>query len=312
MKEFTIDASSSGMRLSRFVEKKAPSLPLSAVYKAIRTKKIKLNRKRCHPEDRLAEGDIVQFWLDDSSFEDKRTPDFMRASRHLDVLYEDGQLAILYKPSGISSHPYSGDYSDNLIARFLRYLYEKGEYSVSATFTPALCNRLDRNTSGLVIAGKTHEAVEAVNALIRDGSIRKTYLAVTVAKPPREGIYEAYLRKDEKKNMVAVSDSPKDGWQKIITGFRTVTSASGLWLAECTLYTGRTHQIRAHLAHLGSPILGDSKYGDQKINRKHNASRQYLTAYSISFPESGAPALSGVSGKTVSLAEKPFTDLFSY
>ncbi|MBR4798145.1 MAG: RluA family pseudouridine synthase [Oscillospiraceae bacterium] len=311
MREYVIDSRNSGMRLSRFVEKTAPSLPVSGLYKAIRTKRIKLNGKKCHPDDRLAEGDVIQLWLDESSFEKKSLPDFMRASADLGVLYEDADTAVLYKPQGLSSHPYAGEYSDNLVARFLRHLYENGEYDPDAGGSaPALCNRLDRNTEGIVLAGKNHEAVKAMNALIKDGSIRKTYLAVTVSRPPRDGIYEAWLLKDEKKNTVRVRSDEKEGWQKIITEFRTLSEKNGLWLAECILHTGRTHQIRAHLSFLGAPILGDGKYGDRDANRRYGAGRQMLAAYSVQIPENDSPVLAGISGKTFRLKDMPFRDMF--
>lgn len=311
MREFTVSSKNEDVRLSRFIEKAAPSLPKSAMYRAIRTKKIKLNGKRCKPDDRLHEGDIVQMWIDDSSFESRSLPDFMRASKNLEIIYEDENAALLYKPAGLNSHPSAGEYNDNLIARFLRYLYEKGEYVPSEDiFTPALCNRLDRNTSGIVVAGKSHEAVNAVNSLIRDGNIIKTYLAVTAFRPPADGTYTAYLRKDGKRNIVTVRDDEAEGWQEIVTGFRTLDSRNGLWLLECTLFTGRTHQIRAHLSHLNAPILGDTKYGDSRMNSRYGVNRQLLTAYSISFPETYERSLSGLSGKTFCVPEIPFRDLF--
>jgi len=313
MREYVIDEKNSGMRLSRFVGKAAPSVPQSGIYKAFRTKRVKLNGKRCRPDDRLSEGDVVQLWFDDSAFVKKSLPDFMRASSRIDVIYEDAHAAVLYKPAGLPSHPSKGEYADDLVARFLRHLYESGEYDPDAgAFTPAICNRLDRNTEGIVLAGKDHAAVSAINRLIKEGSVRKRYLAVTVRKPPEDGVYEAFLRKDGKKNTVQVRAEEADGWQKIVTGFRTLSSRDGLWLAECTLYTGRTHQIRAHLAFLGAPILGDGKYGDSRINRQRGAVSQYLSAYSIEFPECPDGALAGLSGRTFRLGEMPFRDMFPY
>ena len=311
MREYVIDQRNSGMRLSRFVEKTAPSLPRSGMYKAFRTRRIKLNGKRCRPDDRLAEGDTVQLWIDESSFKGAALPDFMRASSQLDVIYEDNRVAVLFKPKGLQSHPSAGEYSDNLVARFLRHLYERGEYDPSSGgSSPALCNRLDRNTEGLVLAGKDHESVSELNKLIRNGLIRKSYLAVTVSRPPKDGIYEAYLLKDEKKNMVRVRPDAADGWQKIVTEFRTLSDNGNLWLVECVLHTGRTHQIRAHLSFLGSSILGDTKYGNEESNRKYTAKRQYLTAYSLEIPKTDCVALSGISGRRFELEDIPFAEMF--
>ena len=311
MREYVIDSRNSGMRLSRFVEKTAPSLPVSGLYKAIRTRRIKLNGKRCRPEDRLTEGDVVQLWLDESSFENRSLPDFMRASADLTVLYEDADTAVLYKPQGLSSHPYAGEYSDNLVARFLRHMYENGEYDPEAGgSSPALCNRLDRNTEGIVLAGKNHEAVKAINSLIKNGSIRKTYLAVTVSSPPEDGIYEAWLLKDEKKNIVKVRSDEKEGWQKIITEFRTVSEKNGLWLVECIIHPGSPHLIRAHISLLNSPILGDPKYVNPEANRRHSAGKQYLTAYCIEIPENDNDVLRGISGRRFELESIPCADMF--
>ena len=183
MREYVIDSRNSGMRLSRFVEKTAPSLPRSGMYKAFRTRRIKLNGKRCHPEDRLAEGDTVQLWLDDASFEGNSLPDFMKASSSLDVLYEDRNVAVLFKPRGLQSHPSQGDYSDNLVARFLRHLYENGEYDPSqGGSSPALCNRLDRNTEGIVLAGNGIETIPGITA-------------VTVLEPPAGAVLYPLSRK---------------------------------------------------------------------------------------------------------------------
>ncbi|MBQ9959594.1 MAG: RluA family pseudouridine synthase, partial [Oscillospiraceae bacterium] len=199
MKSFVITKEDDGMRLSRFVQKVAPALAQGAMHKAIRTKHIKLNRKRCDAADRLQEGDVLDIWLDDSIFVQAKQsrPDFLSAGKQLDVLYEDENIAVLYKPAGLNAHPVKGDYTDNLISRFLRYLYEKGEYEPEkGAFSPALCNRLDRNTEGLVIAGKNRTATEAVCALIREGSIQKQYRAVALGSGPKDGIYDAFLRKN--------------------------------------------------------------------------------------------------------------------
>jgi len=313
MKSFVITKEDDGMRLSRFVQKVAPALAQGAMHKAIRTKHIKLNRKRCDAADRLQEGDVLDIWLDDSIFVQAKQsrPDFLNAGKQLDVLYEDENIAVLYKPAGLNAHPVKGDYTDNLISRFLRYLYEKGEYEPEkGAFSPALCNRLDRNTEGLVVAGKSRTATEAVCALIREGKVYKQSRAVCLGSGPQDGIFDAYLHKNEQKNTVSVSSKEKEGYKPIRTEFRRIGQKNGLSLLEVTLHTGRPHQIRAHLAFLGFPILGDPKYGNAAANKKHGAKTQYLTAYALRFPAECPAPIEALSGLQITLDKEPFAELF--
>ncbi|MBR5501871.1 MAG: RluA family pseudouridine synthase [Oscillospiraceae bacterium] len=312
MKSFVITKEDDGMRLSRFVEKAAPALSKGALYKALRTKHIKLNRKRCDAADRLQEGDVVDIWLDDGVFAKKESrPDFLSAGKQLDVLYEDENIAVLYKPVGLNAHPVKGDYTDNLISRFLRYLYEKGEYDpAQGMFTPALCNRLDRNTEGLVVAGKSRTATEAVCSLIRTGGLQKQYRAVCLGSGPKNGIFDAYLHKNEQKNTVSVSGKEKEGYKPIRTEFHRSAQKDGLALLEVTLHTGRPHQIRAHLAYLGFPILGDPKYGNAAANKKHGAKTQYLAAYALRFPAECPAPIENLGGLQITLEKEPFAQMF--
>ena len=313
MRSYTIGPKDKGTRLSRFLEKQTPGLSLSMMYRAIRTKHIKINGKRTEASYRLQENDLLEIWMDDNMLgepEKEKRPDFMQASREIKVVYEDDNIAVLDKPKGVFSHPVKGVYSDTMISRFLRYLYEKNEYHPDDRFTPALCNRLDRNTRGLLIAAKNHNALEAVNSLIADRKIEKIYYAVCVGESAFDGIYTAYLSKDEKKNQVTVTSGPVTNSSRIITEFHSLKNRNGLSLVRAVLHTGKTHQIRAHLAFLGHPILGDTKYGARDANSKWRKKNQCLVSYELIFHTDPDSLLSSLNGKKFSVAEEPFPDLF--
>ena len=284
------------------------------MYRYIRLKRIKVNGKRCEASTRLHENDLVTLYISDEFFlKTKKQPQFMLASKTLTIVYEDANIAILYKPAGVLVHDDSAEFSDTLINRFLRYLYEKGEYDQNdkQSFTPALCNRLDRGTAGIVIAAKKRNALAEMNRIIKDRFVKKNYLCITVEKPPKDGTYTAFLKKDERKMMVHISDKPETGYKKIITSIKTKEQRNGLWLLDIDLITGRTHQIRAHLKHLGCPVLGDGKYGDGQINKKYGLKRQALCCYKVTFNLDGDfETLSYLQGKSFSIDDVWFKDEF--
>jgi 23S rRNA pseudouridine955/2504/2580 synthase len=299
MKAFTISPQDDGMRTNRFIERVAPSMPASLMYRCLRTKRIKLNGKRCEAASRLKAGDLLELYVGDEFFlaPPGGEPDFLRASRELDIVYEDGNIAILRKPAGLLCHGAGGDWGDTLVARFARYLFEKGEYSPGATpaFTPALCHRLDRGTEGLTAAAKNSAALSCMNGIIREGRASKLYLCAVSGPPPPDGGHTAYLLKDAGSNISSISPRPLPGSREISTSFRTLARSGGLSLVEANLLTGRPHQIRAHLAHLGCPIIGDWKYGSKAVNLKYGLTRQALCAFSIAFslnPQLDAPLFS--------------------
>ncbi len=315
MKSFSVSPADEGIRLNRFLQTCAPLLPASLMYKYLREKRIKCNGKRCEAATRLQAGDVLELYIGDEFFAaPKKPPDFLRASKNLTVLYEDGNLALLYKPAGLLCHSDEGSFGDTLVDRFLRYLYEKKEYVPVAGvgFTPALCNRLDRGTEGLVLAAKNAAALRELNAMIKNNQIRKKYLCVCTGKAPKDGVYKAYLTKDEQNNKVRVLPRAASGAKEIVTGFRALETRGALTLVEATLVTGRTHQIRSHLAHLGAPILGDLKYGDAGMNKKYGLSRQALAAYSLEFdlPESYDGALAYLGGRRTALGSVWFKDKY--
>lgn len=302
------------MRLNRYLAKHVPLLSGGEMYRALRIKRIKVNGKRAEASLRLAPGDTVDVYLNDSYFSaPPKQRDFMNASRSLTIVYEDDNIALLYKPAGVLVHADKSEYSDNLINRYLLHLYNEGKYDPdSDSFVPALCNRLDRGTAGLVLVAKNAEALAEADYIIKERLVSKYYLCVTVSHPPKDGIYYAYLRKNEKTNQVEVTDTPLKGSKPIRTGFETIASNGGLWLVEVNLITGRPHQIRAHLAHLGAPILGDEKYGVPRINKKYDVRRQALCAYKMVFHRKleGVSKLSYLAGRSFELEDVWFRDQY--
>lgn len=287
MKEFTIMSNDSGQRVDKFLMKAMPDLPKSMMYRLIRKKDIKINGKRCEISAKLCEGDVVRVYVkDDVSAVKKHDMSFLKAATELDIIYEDDNIIITYKPIGLDSHGNGENAEDTLINRIKLYLFDRKEYlpEEESTFAPALCSRLDRNTSGIVTAAKTAAALREMNDGIKNGYVRKIYQCITVGKPPKaEDILTAYHYRQEGRNIVRVSDKPLDGYKEIKTGYTVLEHTNNMSLLEIKLFTGRTHQIRAHLAHIGCPILGDGKYGNIAANKRHNLFRQALCAYRLEF-----------------------------
>ncbi len=295
MKSITISSKDSGQRLDRFLSKTFDRLPKSLMFKEIRKKNIKINRKRCSAEQILGEGDVLDLYLNDDVLHVKEKHyDFLRASTDLDIIYEDENLILLNKKVGILCHPDGKDYIDNLVARLKRYLYEKGEWSPEdSSFTPSLANRIDRNTGGIVIGAKNAQALKAVNESIKSREIEKYYLTVVHGEMPKKSeTLTAYLTKNEKKNTVTVTDNQVQGSKKIITGYTVLDYYNDASLLEIRLLTGRTHQIRAHLAHIGHPLYGDGKYGIDK-----GRYRQALYSYKLKFSFENENILSYLDGR---------------
>ncbi len=316
MKEFTIRKNDAGQRVDKFITKAVPLLPQSLLYKYIRLKRIKLNGRRTEISARLSEGDVLQLYINDEFFAPaKESYDFLRAGRQLDILYEDENVLLLDKKVGLLSHPDEGEYNDTLITRVQRYLYEKGEYDpkAEASFAPALVNRIDRNTGGIVIAAKNAESLRILNQKLKDREIRKYYLCVVIGKPPkREDTLTAWMTKDEKKNKVTVYDHPVPGAKTMVTRYKVLQSAKGLSLCEVELLTGRTHQIRAHMAHVGCPLLGDGKYGTNAANAPFGGyKKQFLYSYKTVFDfTSDAGMLDYLKGKSVAVNDVWFAESF--
>lgn len=287
MKSFTIKKNDADQRLDKYLTKSFPNLPKALMYKYIRLKRIKVNGKRAENSTRLNVGDVVDMYINDEFFEKSETRyDFMSASKSIDIIYEDENIILLNKKTGLLSHPDDNEYVDTLITRVKRYLFEKGEFRPDDenSFTPALVNRIDRNTSGIVIAAKTAEALRVLNQKMKDRELHKIYLCVIHGTPKeKSATLEGYLVKDEKKNKVFVSKKKTEGAKTIRTKYTVLKSKNGLSLAEVDLLTGRTHQIRAHFASIGHPLLGDGKYGTNALNKKSGLKKQCLCSYKLIF-----------------------------
>ena len=313
MKQITIGANDAGQRLDRFLSKAVPLLPASLAQKYIRLKRIKLNGGRAQRDSRLQAGDLLQLYINDEFFDKPREDNaFLTvAVPKLQIVYEDEHILLADKRPGLAVHPHDGaEYGKTLIDHIQAYLYQKREWRPREenSFTPALCNRIDRNTGGIVIAAKTADALRILNQKIKDRELDKRYLAVVEGTPKRkEGSLKGYLFKDAKKNRVFVTDSPQPGSKSCQTNYRVLASKNGLSLVECELITGRTHQIRAQFAHAGHPLLGDGKYG--KLDKRFDRTYQALYSYKLTFDFStDAGVLEYLNGKSFAVSRVDFAE----
>lgn len=288
MKEFTIGRNDAGQRLDRWLAKTLPLLPPPLAQKYIRLKRVKVNGKGSRRDVRLAVGDILQLYINDEFF-DRPTPENAFLALYqpkLSILYEDEHILLVDKRPGLVVHPDEHERVNTLLTHIQAYLYQKKEWSPywEHSFAPALCNRIDRNTGGIVIAAKTAEGLRVMNQKIKDRELEKYYLCVIHGTmPKREGRLENFLWKDETKKQVFVRDRPVPGGKTAVTLYRTLAVHQGLSLVECRLITGRTHQIRAQFAAAGHPLLGDGKYGCGRQNKAYGRHGQALYSYKLAF-----------------------------
>ena len=316
MKELTVGKNDAGQRLDRFMGKAVPLLPESLLQKYIRLKRIKLNGKGSKRDTRLNEGDVLSLYINDEFFEKptERNSYLKVGAPRLDIVYEDENILLADKKPGVLCHS-AGEWDYNtLIANIQAYAYQKGEWRPREenAFAPALCNRIDRNTGGIVIAAKNAEALRIINEKIKEREIEKYYLCVVRGRPkPAEGELRGYIFKDAAKNRVYVRSKPEPGAKEAVTYYKTLASANGLSLVECRLGTGRTHQIRAQMAAAGTPLLGDGKYGDGRRNRAADESGQLLYSYRIDFDfKTDAGELNYLKGASFKVAKVGFVDKY--
>lgn len=314
MRKITVGANDAGQRLDKFLHKFMPLLPDSMLYKGLRKKCVKLNGR--HIKDasvKLKEKDILELYFKDEFFEKATVNErFKTIEPKLTVIYEDYNILLADKPQGMSVHEDETG-SITLIDNIKSYLWRKGEYDPEKeqSFAPALCNRIDRNTRGIVIAAKNAAALRIMNEKIKNREIEKYYICVVEGiLKNKTGEIKAFLRRDEGKKQVYIYDRPVAGGKTIITGYRVIKEGAKTSMLEVRLKTGRTHQIRAQLATIGHPIIGDGKYGRNEINKKAGVFRQALCSYKIVFNfKTDAEELNYLNKKEFTVEKIPFCEL---
>ncbi len=299
------------IRLDAAIKQHFPDITTGMLYKYTRENKIKVNKKKPTPKDYLNAGDVIEFYTPASYYEKKSEPLFMQAKNILTVVYEDKQVLIVNKPAGLRSIDESEKTPDTLINRALHYLHKKNEWQISNDFTPRLCHRLDTGTCGIIIIAKTNEALTAIKGAIKEHKITKKYISITHGVPyKKSATLISYLKKDAKKAHVYISDTPMRDAKEIKTKYKVLAAKAPLALIETELITGRTHQIRAHLSHISCPILGDSKYGINSVNRAKKLKYQLLCAQSVTFSQKPAEPCAYLYNKTFTVDEPWFVSKF--
>lgn len=306
MKSFIINANDANQRVDKFIIKAVPLLPPALLYKYLRLKRIKRNKKRCNASDRLNAGDLLELYINDEFFQaENDLYFFLHAPATLRILYEDENILLINKPVGLVVHEDNTHTGDTLINRVLHYLYNKKEYlpEKENSFIPSLCNRIDRNTSGIVIAAKNATALRIMNEKIKNREIEKYYLCIVHGKlEKKQATLSHYLRKDCASNTVTVLPQKQKDTKTIITQYKVLKELPNYSLLEVKLLTGRTHQIRAHFAYIGHPLVGDAKYGRNKTNKNTGYRYQALCSYKLTFAfQTDASILNYLNGKSFSI-----------
>lgn len=309
MRNVTVNKNDANQRLDKFLTKFFKNMPQSAIYKYIRKKRVKVNGKKCDIAYRLCEGDVLSLYINDEFFDNGESNSFLNITPRLNILYEDENILLADKEFGMVVHEDKSEQKNTLINHIKAYLYQKGEYNPKEenSFSPALCNRIDRNTGGIVIAAKNAEALKVINEKIKNREIKK-FLSLPCfgAFGQKKRTFDGYLFKDSKKNTVYVYDSERKGAKPIKTKYAVLEERKNTSLVEVELITGRTHQIRAHFAHIGHALIGDGKYGSNEINKKFRLNHQALYSYKIKFEFSDENILSYLNGREFSVKNVPF------
>ncbi len=288
MREIRVGKNDSNQRLDRFLKKYMDEAGTGFIYKMLRKKNIKVNESKASPEMMIFEGDTIQLYLSDETI-DKfiGTKEVRKSKLAPRIIYEDENLVLVNKPAGILSHGAGEEFEENIVDSLVTYLIQKGDYipRIEKTFSPSICNRLDRNTSGVIIGAKNSEALRLVNKAIKEGSVRKYYKTIVKGTIKEDFEHKGFLIKDEDRNLVDISDKQGERSKDVYTKFRVIMSKGGYSLLEVELITGRTHQIRSTLQTMGYPVIGDRKYGNSVVNdefrKKYGLQNQWLHGYKI-------------------------------
>ncbi len=303
VKEFIIAAADDGRKLEKWLLREMPAAGMGMRQKLFRQKCFRLNGRHVKGDARLCKGDVLQIYAPDALFERPRREDpfLSKIQPRLSILYEDENLLLADKRPGLMAHPDANEKVNTLLTHVQAYLYQRGEYDPAApgAFAPALCNRIDRFTGGIVIVAKTREAMQLLNQKIRDREIAKFYYCIALGGfARREGTLDGYIVKSPDAKKVRVSDRMVPGGQHAQTKYRVLAQNGELTLLECELLTGRTHQIRAQMAHAGRPLLGDNQYGDPRRNARYDRAYQALYAYKLRFDfPTGGGILENLKGR---------------
>ena len=303
MQEIRVSENEAGQRLDKLLAKFLKEAPKSFLYKMLRKKNITLNGKKATGQEKLVKGDSVKLFLADETIEKfaGKAAKVNYPTTTLDIIYEDSHILLMNKPVGMLSQK-AKDTDVSAVEYVIGYLLSTGSLKEDdlKTFRPSVCNRLDRNTSGLLAAGKSLTGLQGLSQLFKERDLKKYYLCLVKGRVTKAEHIEGYLHKDEKTNRVHILDYEVSGSSRIETEYKPLKSNGNMSLLEVHLITGKTHQIRSHLSSVGHPILGDYKYGDQKLNdgfkKKYHISSQLLHAYRLEFPQIEG-ALSYLSGK---------------
>lgn len=304
MREFIIQENDADQRVDKFIQKTMKTMPKSLMYKYIRNKKIKVNRKRCEISQRLQAGDSMQCFIAEEFFESVDQGDwtFLQVHGNVDVLYEDQDILIVNKAKGLLAHSDQSGVQDNLADRILHYLYEKKEYDPQKeqSFTPALCHRIDRNTQGIVIAAKNAAALRAMNEHIRNRDVVKKYLCIAQGIFTKKEDHVILYHRKEEGNRADIVDCETTGYKKMESRYRIIDQGRMYALLEVELLSGKSHQIRAMMGYLKHPLVGDVKYGAKKDS---HATYQELCAYRVEFHFSDDSRLAQLNGRVVELKQ---------